>query len=134
MKFVSKDAPVTESTLPIAMALYIVRPDIKVYPWDECGTWRFINGSGTNHPQQVAGHWALFSDAVAAFLLGEIGDYYGDWVSRTLEQVTNCNNGSIVKVDAAIIKTRSVCVISRDELDMLVAGGLKPVNYIPDIA
>jgi hypothetical protein len=129
MKFVSKDVPVTESALPVAMALYIVRPGIKVYPWNMVGTWKFINGSGTNHPQQTAR--CSFSDAVAAFLLGEIGDYYGDWVSRMLEQVTNCNNGSIIKIDDVEIKTRSICVISQDELDILIADGLNPVGYEP---
>ena len=129
MKFVSKDAPVTESTLPIAMALYIVRSGIQVYPWDMIGTWKFINGSGTNHPQQTAR--CSFSDAVAAFLLGEIGDYYGDWVSRTLEQVTNCNNGSITQISDVTIKNRSICVISQDELDILIADGLNPVGYEP---
>jgi len=129
MKFVSKDAPVTESTLPIAMALYIVRDNVKVYPWDAAGTWKFINGLGTNHPQQTAR--CLFSDAVAAFLLGEIGDYYGDWIGRTLEQITNRTNGSIVKIDDIEIKQRSICVISQSELDILIASGLKPVGYQP---
>jgi hypothetical protein len=127
----SKNATVSEQTLPIAMALYITRPGIEVHPWNTISTWKFINGLGTNRPQQTVR--CLFSDAVAAFLMGEVGDYYGDWVGKTLEEVTNSNNGSIIKTGDVTIKNRPIVVISQSELDMLVADGLMPVDYTPDI-
>ena len=113
------NSKIAEDTLPIALALYIGRPDIEKHQWDEHRIWRFISGTDNRHPYKTAE--CTFSDAVAAFLMGEVSDYFGVWVSGTLEQVANCNNGKVVEVDNETdIKNRSITVISQEELDILV--------------
>jgi hypothetical protein len=124
---ITNNTKITEDSLPVALALYIERPDVEQHPWNEYGIWRFISGTDKRHPYQTAE--CTFSDAVAAFLLGEVSDYFGSWISETLEQTANCNNGKIIKVENTDVKRRSITVLSRPELDMLVADGFKPVGY-----
>lgn len=125
--FIMSESAITENVLPIALALYIMRSDVEKHKWDEYGTWRFINGTDKRHP--VCNATCTFSDAVAAFLLGEIGDYFGEWVSATLEQIANRNNGKIIKMFDIGVEQRTITVISTDELDILVSKGFRPVGY-----
>lgn len=120
---------ITEDTLPMAVALYQTRSDIPMYPLDEISTWHFVSGSGKRAPTKTAR--CSFFEAVAAFLLGEISDYFGDWVSDSLEQVANCNNGKVVKDHTpSIIKTRLINVMSRAELDKTIETyGIDTVGY-----
>jgi len=123
---ITSSTKVLENNLPIALALYINRNGVVEYPWDEIAIWRLI--SGDRH-EPVITVKSAFRDAVAAFLMGEVGKYFGDWVSETLEQVGNCNNGKIVKQNDEIIKHRSFTVLSRDELDILIEQGFHPIGY-----
>jgi hypothetical protein len=129
MSYISNESKITEDVLPIALALYAMRDDVEWHKWDENGTWRFINGTDKRHP--ILSATCSFSDAVAAFLLGEIGDYFGEWVNATLDQVSSCNNGKIVRVFDTDIKPRLIVAISTDELDILVNNGFNPVGYKP---
>jgi hypothetical protein len=128
-----KDRPaqvITEENLPIALALYITRDDVEHHDWDEVGTWRFISGVDKRHPYKTAA--CTFLEAVSAFLMGEIADYYGGWIDHTIEEVPNQNNGRILKVVNSQVKYRNVCPLSRAELDILIVNGFKPVGYVPD--
>ena len=130
MNVITSATKVSEENLPIALALYINRDGIMIYPWDEVGCWQYRSGSGKNTP--VVFVKCSFLDALAAFLMGEISDYFGDWVSGTLEQVGNCNNGHVFKAPPYDeVKHRTITVLSRDELDILVEQGFNPVGYEP---
>ena len=133
MTYIIASSKITEDTLPIALALYIARSDVEKHQWGEHGTWRFISGTDKRHPYQTT--TCAFIDAVAAFLLGEISEYFGEWVSETLEQIANCNNGKVIKIVDTDVKCRSanssqpLVVISKDELNILVANGFDPIGH-----
>jgi hypothetical protein len=118
---------ITEKNLPIALALYLTRSDVEQHLWNKTATWRFISGVDKRHPQRTA--VCTFADAVAAFLLNEIGDYFGDWVPCSMEQIPNCNNGRIVEVFDTDIKHRTINILSKEELDIMVADGFDPIGY-----
>jgi hypothetical protein len=121
---------ITEDNLPVALTLYITRDDIEYHDWDEIGTWRFISGIDKRHPYRSAS--CTFVEAVAAFLMGEIAGYYGEWIDHIIEEVPNYNNGKVLKVENSQIQHRNVCPLSRAELDILVVNGFKPIGYTPD--
>jgi hypothetical protein len=131
MTYISSSSSITEDSLPIALFLYSIRDDVEKHDWNEEGTWRFVSGVGKRHQIQTA--TCKFIDAVAAFLLGEISDYFDDWISQTLEQIANCGNGKIVKVVDTKIKCRSdlappLTPISKDEFNILTANGFHAIG------